>query len=49
MALVEYGGRGHMNFIFILKDKGGMGWRKLAEALKEAGKGKEVLPICHHQ
>lgn len=35
MALVEYGGGGRRNFIFILEDVEGRGWRRLAATLRE--------------
>ncbi|KAG6667250.1 hypothetical protein CIPAW_01G088500 [Carya illinoinensis] len=38
MALVEYRRGGRQNCIFILEDKDGRGWRKLAEVLREAGR-----------
>lgn len=44
MALVEYGGGGRRSFIFIPKELGGKGWRKMADALWEAilEKGQEL-------
>lgn len=38
MALVEYGGGDKQNFIFIPEERGSKGWRKLADALREAGR-----------
>lgn len=35
MALVEYGGGGRRNFIFILEERDDKGWRKLVDALRE--------------
>lgn len=42
MALVEYGGGGHRSFIFIPEDTDGRGWRKLAEVLREVGRGPDL-------
>lgn len=36
MALMEYGGGGYRNFLFIPKDREGRGWRKLVEIMREA-------------
>lgn len=38
MALVEYEGGGRRNFIFILKERDDKGWRKMVDALREAGR-----------
>lgn len=38
MALVEYGGSGRQNFIFIPEERDSKGWRKLADALREPGR-----------
>lgn len=37
LSMVVYSGGGSRIFIIILGDKDGMGWRKLAEALREVG------------
>lgn len=56
MALVEYGGGGRRSFIFIPKDRDGMGWRKLEEVLREAGReggpnrpSQPVMTVAQHQ
>lgn len=35
MALVEYGGGGRRDFIFMLEEMKGMGWKKMTVALRE--------------
>ncbi|KAF5461820.1 hypothetical protein F2P56_017887 [Juglans regia] len=51
MALVEYGGGGRRNFIFIPGDKDRKGWRKLVEVLKEGSSGgsRRSLPLTTTQ
>ncbi|KAF5470977.1 hypothetical protein F2P56_011456 [Juglans regia] len=47
MALVEYGGGGRRNSIFISEERDGKRWRKLVEVMREVGRdgGPVLMPL----